>query len=44
MGNSGKLGNKFVCEVCGVEEYEFEAGCNHPKCSGCGEIQGGGCG
>ena len=43
-GNNGKLGHKFICEHCGGEEYTFEAGCNHPKCNGCGEIEGGGCG
>ena len=44
MGTNGKLGHKFVCEACGSSEYFFEAGCNHPKCSQCGEIEGGGCG
>lgn len=43
-GNHGKLGRKFVCEGCGCEEYEFIAGCNHPICKGCGEVEGGGCG
>ncbi len=43
-GNHGKLGRKFVCERCGSEEYTFETGCNHPKCLGCGEYEGGGCG
>ncbi len=43
-GNHGKLDKAFVCEACGNEEYTFEAGCNHPKCTDCGEIQGGGCG
>ena len=44
MGNNGKLGKKFVCEFCDGTEYTFEAGCNHPKCLNCGEIDGGGCG
>jgi len=44
MGTNGKLGKKFKCEGCGHDEYIFEAGCNHPKCSSCGEIEGGGCG
>ena len=44
IGNHGKLGHKFECEFCGSEEYTFEAGCNHPKCLKCGEVQGGGCG
>ena len=43
-GNNGKLGKKFICEGCGGEDYIFEAGCNHPKCKSCGEIEGGGCG
>ena len=43
-GNNGKLGHKFVCAFCGGEEYTFEAGCNRPKCKGCGEVEGGGCG
>jgi ribonucleoside-diphosphate reductase alpha chain len=42
-GNNGKLGQKFVCESCSHTEYIFEAGCNHPKCAKCGEIEGGGC-
>jgi len=44
MGNQGKLGQKFICEQCGGEEYTFEAGCNHPKCKECGWIYSGGCG
>jgi ribonucleoside-diphosphate reductase alpha chain len=44
IGNNGKLGHKFVCETCGSEEYLFEAGCNHPKCKSCGDVEGGGCG
>jgi len=44
MGNQGKLGHKFTCEKCGSLEFTFEAGCNHPKCKDCGEIEGGGCG
>jgi len=44
IGNNGKLGKKFVCEFCEGTEYTFEAGCNHPKCLNCGEIDGGGCG
>ncbi|MFH1607750.1 MAG: adenosylcobalamin-dependent ribonucleoside-diphosphate reductase [archaeon] len=44
MGNNGKLGHKFICEGCGGVEYIFEAGCNHPRCSSCGEIESGGCG
>jgi ribonucleoside-diphosphate reductase alpha chain len=44
IGNHGKLGIKFVCKNCGSEKYTFEAGCNHPKCVDCGEVEGGGCG
>ena len=43
-GVRGKLGTKFVCEQCSCEEYTFEAGCNHPKCTKCGWIESGGCG
>jgi ribonucleoside-diphosphate reductase alpha chain len=42
-GNHGKLGRRFVCERCGCTEFMLEAGCNHPKCKNCGEIEGGGC-
>ncbi|MBT4165948.1 adenosylcobalamin-dependent ribonucleoside-diphosphate reductase [archaeon] len=43
MGTNGKIGRRFVCESCNCTEYTFEAGCHHPKCSKCGEIEGGGC-